>query len=199
MKNQPIMVINKNLIFKNYFFEGFCKKEEHNFLDIIIKNHEWMKRDIAESNYSYKQPIAYAIILNPKEKKLFLYQRPSNNNERRLKNLYSLGIGGHIEKQDKTKNPILSSLLRELKEEVSLSSFTCHHLGYINEEINDVCKVHFGILYLIKTLSEVKPKNKETENGSLVPIKKINELIKTNALESWSKISFNALTSLNIL
>src|SRR3989344_2317955 len=71
-------------------------------------------------------------------------------------------------------------------------------IGYINDDSNDVGKVHFGILYFIETdASIIIPKAKEMKNGKLLPfdyIDKFEELnLKELVVEDWSKIAIGAL------
>ena len=89
--------------------------------------------------------------------------------------------------------------LRELEEEVEfIGKRNPKVIGYINDDSNDVGKVHFGILYFIETdASIIIPKAKEMKNGKLLPfdyIDKFEELnLKELVVEYWSKIAIGAL------
>ncbi len=202
--DKMIMVVETDSLLKDNYFFGFKPHEEMDFEKKILKNFKYMKRKEAEVNPKFRQPVAYAVIFNPKLKKVFLYRRSLKTEEykeKRLQGKWSIGIGGHIEKIDaKTDNPIKTSLLREIEEEIDLKGkFTTKVLGYINRDNDSVGKVHFGILYLIETDSVVKPKSKEIENGSFVSVKDIEEMIKSDdfEMEGWSQIAFEAITSLD--
>ena len=62
-------------------------------------------------------------------------------------------MGGHIEREERDKpNPLQTTILREIQEETGLSSMTSIEIiGYINDNSDDVNKVHFGIVYIIYT------------------------------------------------
>ena len=115
-----------NKLFNNDYFHGFLHHSEKDIHSIILNNFEWMKRGLAEKNPDYKQPIAYCIIINQELKKIFVYQRSTNAGEERLHNLFTIGIGGHIDtpdfNQDKneTKNPIRRVCLRTIRKNFSL-------------------------------------------------------------------------------
>ena len=200
---KEIMVVHVNKLFNNDYFHGFLHHSEKDIHSIILNNFECMKRGLAEKNPDYKQPIAYCIIINQELKKIFVYQRSTNAGEERLHNLFTIGIGGHIDtpdfNQDKneTKNPIHKSMLREINEEINIpeqSTIDPVVLGYINDDSNDVGKVHLGILYLIKTnAEEVYPKDSEIEQGKFVHFHELEDIFSKNEFETWSKIAFEPL------
>lgn len=193
-----IMAVDKKSLFGNDYFEGFRTPEGIDFMSRILTNFKYLRRSDVEQNPDFKQPIGYCVILNPQTKQVFVYQRSPKNLhyfEKRLQGKWSWGLGGHIEKvDDNGKNPILTSLLRELREEVDLDSFSPPRLlGYINDEHNEVGKVHFGILYVLETdLNDVRPKDSEITQGKLISVQELEEICSSTdfAIEDWSRISF---------
>jgi len=196
-KNEKlIMVVDKDKLFAKKYFNGFLKASEADFEEIILKNYYFIKRGLAEKDYSKKQPIAYAIIA--KGKKIFAYQRASSTKEHgdeRLQHKWSWGLGGHIEKTDEKDNPITNSMIRELKEEVGLKDAEATLIGYINDDSDDVGKVHFGMLYLVETSKEIKPTSPELKQGMFLTISEIESIAKKEQVESWSKIALPAIKS----
>jgi predicted NUDIX family phosphoesterase len=196
-----IMVVKRGALFKNDNFQGFKLQDETDYTSRILDNFEYIKRGIAEKDDDYKQPIGYCMVVNPASKQVFAYQRASedlNYFERRLQGKWSWGLGGHIEKIDSRKgNPIHKTLLRELKEEVDFNIVgTPRLLGYINDDDDDVGRVHFGILYVLETDSEVViPKSLEIKSGRLVPVERLEEICLSpeSVVEDWSRISLNPL------
>lgn len=198
-KHNEIMVIRKEILFAKKQFYGYS--ETGDYETIILKNYEWMERDLAEVNDQYKQPICYIIICNLNLKKVFIYQRASKDkdySEKRLQGKYSCGIGGHIEKMDlEATNPINASLIRELKEEVDIfDSKDLKIIGYINDEKDDVGKVHFGMLYLLNTNAEkITPLAPEIKEGKFIDIVEFENICNSSNLnvEGWTKISLESL------
>lgn len=194
------MVVKKEILFGNDYFEGFKPENEIDYQSRILKNFEWRERTIIENDQKYKQPIVYSIIVNPVSKKVFIYQRSPQDkkySEKRLQGKWSWGIGGHIEKIDKKGDPILASQLRELKEEITIGKpVTSKLLGYINNDTDEVGKVHFGILYVVETHNRIIiPKAPEIESGALRPLKEIDKICSLPGyeVEEWSRISSNPL------
>ncbi len=201
---KQIMVVERNALFADKFFEGYLAADAFDFESVILSNYIWMSKDKAEINPDYKQPVGYSIIYNPALKQVFLYQRAKvdqNYAEKRLQGKWSCGVGGHIEKIDtKQGNPIHESSLREIEEEIKIfGKKRMQTLGYINDDSDEVGKVHFGILYLVMINGEkVEPIDPEISAGGLVPLRALEE--KCNAtdviVENWSKIALGPLKSI---
>ncbi len=204
-KNEKvIMVVEKVNLFGNDYFQGFRPHREINYESRIISNLKWMQRGLAEKDLTHKQPIAYSVIINPALKKVFAYQRSkkdANYSEKRLQGKWSLGVGGHIEKLDTTKgNPVQTSMLRELAEEVHIAgSLTPKVVGYINDDGDEVGQVHFGILYIIETDAHtILPKAPEIESGGFRTIEELEKICSSPeySVEKWAKITLGVLKSM---
>ena len=196
-KNEKIiMTVAAMTLFKDKYFQGFSPAKEYNYENVINSNIEWMKRGIAETDFTRKQPIGYCVITNPLKREIFVYQRggEQNYNENRLSGKFSFGFGGHIEKIDVTGNPIYNSLIRELEEEVQIPwGFDLSILGYINDDENDVGKVHFGMLYLANAdTRKIKLNGKEASFGKLMDFSEIENMLQSKniIIEPWSKIAY---------
>ena len=204
-EDSQIIVVERDKLFLDGHFEGFKHHSEIDFESRILKNLKVMRRGNAEQDPSHKQPIAYALIVNPNTKEIFAYQRASKDEhyyEKRLQGKWSWGVGGHIEHSDLSNvlnsNPIKESMLREIEEEIEiLGNKEIEVLGYINDESDDIGKVHFGVVYLLKTDGEVRPKDKELERGKFMTINELKEICNSPdcEVEGWSKIVLNYLDS----
>ena len=200
--DMQIMVVPVETLFRDDYFYGFRKNTGINYEEIALDSLDYMRRGDAEENPKFKQPIAYSLIVNPKTKKVFSYQRSTQKEkypEERLQGKWSWGVGGHIEKVDtQEENPIHVSMLRELGEEVEVNGPTEPRvLGYINDDEDEVGKVHFGILYAIITnATKVLPKDPEIASGKFRTIKELEEICKSFEVESWSKIALDPIKQL---
>ncbi|MBN1996864.1 NUDIX domain-containing protein [candidate division KSB1 bacterium] len=197
---KEIMVVDRSTLFADEYFQGYCSADQLNYTQIILDNYFYEKRSLAEKKPEYKQPIAYCLIVNPESEEIFTYQRSAkagDYNETRLRGKWSWGIGGHIDKVDEdAKDPILTSLLRELNEEILIEKFKSPEiLGYINDDDTEVGQVHFGVLYLVKTTGLVKPKDPEIAWGGFMSLESLEEICmeEEKAVESWSEIALEPL------
>lgn len=201
-----IMAVERGLLLGEDHFEGFRSEREVDYEVRILGNYKYMKRGPLEEDPSHKQPIAYALIVNPGLRRIFAYRRAEKDEhygEKRLQGMWSWGVGGHIERRTEggDGNPIHSSLLRELGEEVSMNGQVTRikKLGYINNEQKHVERVHFGILYLIETDStEIKPEAPEIAEGRLMELSELEEILASEdcKVEEWSKIALGPLREL---
>lgn len=199
--DDTIMIVQKAALFGSEVFEGFRYTDEQDYESNILNNFRWVKRAEIETDDLHKQLIGYGIIVNPRMKKVFVYKRPLDEekcSETRLIGKWSWGIGGHIKKCDVlTGNPIRTSMVRKLKEEIELlGPVNLVLIGYINNESDDVGKAHFGILYLIETNSPtVTPKSSKLESGKLCTLEEVEAICSLPGfvVEEWSKIAVSSL------
>ena len=154
-----------------------------------------MQRDLAEIDPNYKQLIPYVVFQSPKG--LFSYQRGNASSETRLRMLRSLGVGGHIEKEDGDigQNSYFKGLWRELKEEVGIDqSNNMKLLGFINDDSNEVGKVHLGIVHLYQLeTSDLESKELNLIDCKFSSISKIKE--EEESFETWSRLLIPFLES----
>ncbi len=201
-----VMVVPTGTLFKDKYFSGFLSHSEYDFEEHILKNSMFIKRWFAdedpESREYFKQPIGYLVVVNSGLKKVFVYKRAEQDThytEKRLQGKYSIGLGGHIEEHDFGKgNALFSSSKRELDEEVKIygNVLSIRPIGYINDDSNDVGKVHFGILYIVDVDAEkVEPADNEAMFGKMMSIDEIESIIKNPecSMESWSEIALGPL------
>jgi predicted NUDIX family phosphoesterase len=154
-----------------------------------------MQRDLAENDPNYKQLIPYVVFQSPKG--FFSYQRGNASSETRLRMLRSLGVGGHIEKEDGDigQNSYFKGLWRELKEEVGIDpSINIKLLGFINDDSNEVGKVHLGIVHLYRLeTSDLESKELNLTDCKFSTISKIKE--EEESFETWSRLLIPFLES----
>ena len=189
-EDQQILVVEKKILFQKKYFEGFVDTSFNDYYTTILNNYKYKKRGEAEIDENYKQPIPY-IMLQDENNDVFVYQRAQKKKdytEKRLYGKWSVGLGGHIDKEDSTGNdPVLRSALREINEEVSVNRIShIKKIGYINDDSNEVGRVHFGVVFLAKTEGDIAPKGSEIQDYKIIPTKQLN----TSDLvyENWSKI-----------
>ncbi len=182
---QRIMVVPRQKLFKKHYFEGFS---DFDYYDTILEEFHYMDRDKAEYDPNFKQPIAYCVVV--KDGKVYVYQRTKKGNEERLHSKWTIGLGGHIDECDlESDDVVMESLRRELDEEVDIGEYETEIVGYINLEYG-VHQVHFGILFVAFTESEVKAKNREISNARFVTTEQLKEIFKQD-VEGWSEVALN--------
>ncbi len=188
------LVVERGILFKDKYFKDFLTADEHDYITTILKNYFYHERgDALENNHALQQIVPYVWIVNPKAKKIFVYRRAGNKNykEKRLRNKWSCGIGGHIEKED-AANPIINAMMRELQEEVKMPVYPQPKIiGYLNDDSSDVGKVHFGIVAIAETTYDVEKGDDEMVEGKFMSVSELEGLFSNpnNDIESWTKLS----------
>lgn len=205
-EDQRIIVVERDILFGENYFEGFKPSTELDYETRILENLKIMRRGDVENDPSYKQPIGYTIIANPNLGKVFAYQRSSKDkhySEKRLQGKWSWGIGGHIKPSDaKNRNPIRESMLREvIKEETEIIGNILEEpkvLGYINDDSNSIGRVHFGILYILKIDGYANPKDSEIAHGGMKDLNELEKICSSSEydVEEWSQIALRPLRKL---
>ena len=110
-------------------------------------NGRYILRAMAEQNASMQQIIPYVVIINStlKETPFFVYQRISG--EERLKDSWSLGVGGHINTEDGINNAVKNCLYRELNEEIFYEPVKEPVFLGTMRNMESALNDHFGLIY----------------------------------------------------
>ncbi len=176
------------LLFSSFFTtqKSFATVEK-----IIITNMVCIKRKYAEEDETYKQIIPYFIFKHAST--LFLMERAENAGEKRLKGMLTLGIGGHLSKEDAAGKSLEHWGMREFHEEVSFNDTVSFvPLGIVNDETTPVGRVHMGLVYLVEGSTPNISIKSELKNGNLTTLPSISN--RYEYLEPWSKVCFDHLT-----
>ncbi|HPH11482.1 MAG TPA: NUDIX domain-containing protein [Thermotogota bacterium] len=144
----------------------------------------YISREEAETDDNYRQIIPYCIFFNNDSQRFLIYKRTKIGKETRLRDKYSIGVGGHVNPSDGFGwEAINNAMRREAQEELGV--IPRKTLGDIYIELNesDVDRVHLGIARLVYGYEEILKPSNEIVSWDYVSIQ---DLLKY-PLESWSK------------
>lgn len=198
-KGELVLVVKRELFNKIGNFQGFSNDIDK-YLSKLINpdNNFFMDRGEAEENTNYKQLIPYAIFTY--NGKLMHYKRGKSGGESRLHAKGSLGIGGHINPIDSRDDSLgfetyMAGVEREISEELDLQTeYTQKIIGIINDDSNDVGKVHLGIVHLIELASDAVSEGEAAISDlTFDTITDIKNNVYTN-LETWSQFCFDEIS-----
>ncbi len=201
--DEIILVTERKSLFTNeeLVFQGVLNTKDNpdavkSIVNNLSSNIDTMRRGDAEENFLYKQPIPYAVIKKGDE--YFGYTRLSGGGETRLHGSISLGVGGHmnvIEGLDNFNELLMENLKRELNEELEIDSekLEIKVVGLINDDENEVGRVHIGLLATIEISEDAIVKVTETDQleGKWYSVDELKD--NYESLESWSKFVVDAL------
>ncbi|HSC25614.1 MAG TPA: hypothetical protein VLB80_05375 [Candidatus Babeliales bacterium] len=193
LHDEHILVVKRTHLFtaaSPQVWHGLKEVDFEHYFHIINHKKEFHPRSIMEINTLYKQIIPYLIFTYNNH--FFLMQRKSNASETRLRNRLTLGIGGHIRQEDMQENSLFAWATREFHEEVSYTgNLTVKPLGIINDDSNDVGKVHIGFVFLLTGDSPAIAIKSELKSGALLSLSEC--ISQRENMESWSQFVIDYL------
>jgi predicted NUDIX family phosphoesterase len=158
-QGEEILVISRQLFDDLGSFQGI-KTDVAGYLEAILDpgNNFFMDRGEAEDDPSFKQIIPYALFHH--NGKYLHYTRGESGGESRLHAQGSVGIGGHINPVDERADPLgkatyLAGVEREIDEELNITGGHQNRIvGLLNDDSNDVGKVHLGVVHIFDLESD---------------------------------------------
>lgn len=157
------------------------------------RRYRFARRREIEYDFTIKQVIPYVIVLDS-EKNILIYRR--RGTETRLHNLWSLGIGGHINDTDRVpanfKATLFSGMKRECFEELGTEVNEFSLIGLINEEQTDVGHSHIGIVFEAQITHDL-PASDELKDWMFVSL----DQLPSYNFELWSSLALRLLSNLN--
>ncbi len=203
MTDEHVMVVPTKVFQEIGYFQGFSGDVETYFQSLIMAEEiSYRPRSEMETDPSFKQLIPYVLFRFRDAagiEHLFQYTRGSGQGEKRLHSKKSIGIGGHISSDDSGCNdPYLAGMRRELEEEISFAAEDFDDdvagtmIGILNDDSNDVGKVHLGVVHVIDVLEPtVVAKEKDLLDAGFWTQQQLVESI--DQFETWSQIIIRQL------
>jgi len=163
-------------------------------LKTIVRKGLFRKRDELEEDLSFKQIIPYGVISC--KDSFYLFRRTGGQRDKRLPNLFFLGVGGHMNPGSSTEPAeqyIIEELKRELYEEVRLLNGckieSIEFTGFINDDTIRVGRFHIGLLYNIHVSNKEIFIN-ETDKMTAEWVDRHELANRYEAMETWTRIAF---------
>lgn len=183
--NEMVLVVPKRFLTKDkYKYEDVVK--------LIDYYSVFRFRNEVELDFDLRQIIPYCILKCGD--KYFATKRLAG--DPRLTGGYSIGTGGHVNKED--VNPKLDAttinncIIRELTEETTLTKKDLpKEFKFVESFVdnsNEVSQVHLCLLYLVEVNKECKIKETDKLEGLWLSKEELTDEI-YNSFESWSKIA----------
>lgn len=177
---------------------GFSQAGVGGYLSRVRTHGVFKHRGEIEHDPSVKQIIPYLIVKH--EGRLFLFQRSSHGGDPRLHGLYSIGVGGHINRRDVVgvDDVVDAGLRRELQEELEIGgSWRARLVGVLNDDTNAVGQVHFGLVHVVEVDEpSVAVRESDTLSGRLADVEEVMGL--RDRMETWSQLILDAVDPLTL-
>jgi predicted NUDIX family phosphoesterase len=194
--DEMVLTVERARLETQGLFQGLMFEADR-FLPALLNptHHRFVRRGDAERDPSLKQLIPYFVIAHGG--RIWCYVRGKQSGEGRLVAKASIGIGGHINQDDVSLfGTYQTAARRELEEEVSIPpGSTDRIVALLNDDSNEVGKVHLGVVHVLRASSDAvtKRESKITEAGFKTP----SELAAMrDRLETWSQLCLDGLDRL---
>ena len=183
---EEILVVPREHLMPNPV-HGFARGPA-NYVSRIERHGSFRPRKQVEEDPSFKQIIPYLIVRHTDH--LFLFQRNAAGNEARLRGLFSIGVGGHIDRSDVegANDLVAAGLRRELDEELIIhGTWRARLVGVLNDDTNAVGRVHFGLVHMVDVESpDVVVRESDALTGRMASREDV--LAVRDRMETWSRL-----------
>ena len=191
---EHVLVVPTLLFHEIGVFQGFNSDTGRYLKTLLDPVHTiYLARPDAEEDPSYKQLIPYCLFRHGDL--IFHYTRGTKQGEARLHAKKSVGVGGHISTldRDSQQETYLAGMERELDEEVSIETgYREQLIGLLNDDSNDVGKVHLGVVHVFDLdKPQVLPREESMIDAGFAPLSQLVEEI--DSFETWSQICLKFL------
>jgi predicted NUDIX family phosphoesterase len=191
---EQVLCVRREELFGDGAWQGFIEEGLERVQALVRQRSFFMPRGGVEEDPAYQQIIPYAVFRH--RDRYLLTKRLKASSEKRLRQLYSLGVGGHINPSDvEDGDPVRDGMRREWEEEVVYrGGFEARLLGLIKEESAPVGRVHVGLVYLIEgDTPEISIRETDKLSGELLTLDGMR--IHYLEMESWSQLVYDRLLS----
>ena len=190
--DEHVLCVRREEVFPDGAWHGFVDTGLERYQQVIRERSFFMPRAEVEDDPGYQQIIPYVIFRHGD--RYFLTRRLKESSEKRLRQLYSLGVGGHINPGDLDQgDPVMDGLRREFEEEVNyVGEVRATLLGLINDDSSPVSRVHLALAFLVDgDSSEISIKETTKLAGELLTLEEMRMYYLE--MESWSQIVYDRL------
>src|SRR5690349_9287645 len=187
--DENILVIKRELFDQLGSFHGLNFEPDRYLASILSRgNNFFLSRSKAENDPGHKQIIPYVLIAHGD--KVLHYVRGKKAGEQRLVAKGSIGIGGHLNDTDESlfawdEAAYRAGVEREVNEEIRIDSpFEDRIVALLNDDTNEVGRVHLGIIHVFQ-LAEPKVEKREAMITGLTFLAKDELLARRETMETW--------------
>jgi predicted NUDIX family phosphoesterase len=190
---EEVLVVPADVLFRGGEWLGLTTEllSFHAILD-DPRSLEFRPRSEVETDPSVKQLIPYAILKRRDD--VFAYRRGKAGGENRLHDLWSIGVGGHISREDGDAGSKAydAGFLRELDEEVNVTGEFRHRIvGLLYDSRTPVGSVHVGVVHIVEVTGDAVGRDPSLADAGFRSLAEIAK--EKDRLETWSQFVIEPL------
>jgi predicted NUDIX family phosphoesterase len=185
---EQVLVVPRAAVIDGSGWTGVRTDGTDRFLAIVAAEGRFAPRAAMEDDPSFKQVIPYLVLRDGE--RYFLMRRTRAGGDARLHDLWSIGVGGHLNPGD---GDLPGGLRREWAEEL-IAAFVPEFrlVGLLNDDTTPVGSVHLGAVYVADAAGRpVAIRETDKLAGSFATRDEVAAV--TDAMETWSRLVFDFL------
>jgi predicted NUDIX family phosphoesterase len=185
---ERVLVIPRSSIMADPGWYGIRTEGAGEFEALVAREGRFEPRSAVEPDRRLKQVIPYLVLRDGE--RYFLMRRTRAGGDARLHDLWTIGVGGHLNPGD---GDLARGLLREWREEIEADFVPEFELvGLLNDDTTDVGSVHLGAVYVADAAGR---QVMIRETAKLVGrFAEVDETARVrDGMESWSRLVFELL------
>jgi len=185
-----VLVVPRASVMADPGWLGIRSADQAAFEALVAADGRFEPRATAEHDRSLKQVIPYLVLRDGP--RYFLMRRTRAGGDARLHDRWSIGVGGHLNPEDRD---LAGGLRREWREEIEADFVPDFELvGLLNDDTTDVGSVHLGAVFVADaTGREVAIREVEKLAGAFAEPAAVAAV--RDEMETWSRLVFDALES----
>lgn len=198
MSEEHVLVVSEARFNELGKFSGFRPFSDEELAELLKPEHlEFRPRSQVEDDPTFKQLIPYVILEAEVDGKtmIFQYTRGKGQGEARLHAKRSVGIGGHISREDVGDGADFyrTGMQRELTEEVDLQTGYQEELvGFIYDDASAVGRVHVGVVHRLRLESpHVRAREEDIADSGFRDVEELRRDL--DRFETWSQLCLQNL------
>ncbi|MEO5965413.1 MAG: NUDIX domain-containing protein [Candidatus Limnocylindrales bacterium] len=188
--DEQVLVVPRAAIMSAGGWLGVRRDGLDDVLAVVGRDGFFMRRGDAEEDPAHKQVIPYLVLRDGE--RWFLMRRTKGGGDVRLHDLWSIGVGGHLNPGD---GDVAGGLRREWAEEV-VADFVPDFVpvGLLNDDTTPVGSVHLGVVFVADATGRpVTIRETDKLEGAFATTAATAAV--RDSMETWSRLAFDALTS----
>jgi predicted NUDIX family phosphoesterase len=186
---EQVLVVAREVIVPGEGWLGVRRDGVEAALAAVAREGRFVLRSAAEEDPGLKQVIPYLVLRDGE--RWFLMRRTKAGGDARLHDLWSIGVGGHLNPGD---GDVSGGLRREWAEELVadfVPEFT--PVGLLNDDTTAVGAVHVGVVYVADAAGRhVSIRETDKLAGAFTTTEEVAAV--RDAMETWSRLAFDVLT-----
>lgn len=185
---EQVLVVSRDLVPDRGVWRGLRTEGVEPFLDVVAAHGRYEPREQMERDPGQKQIIPYLVLRDADA--YFLMRRTRAGGDARLHDLWSIGVGGHLNPGD---DGLFGGLRREWREElVAAFEPAFEPFALLNDDTTEVGSVHLGVVFVADAAGRrVAVRETDKLAGAFASPAEVAAVVEH--LETWSRIVFEAI------